>query len=145
MPTHHAIHNGTAARAALALVAALFGAAPARAFECEKMFALQVIVEAPDSRHAQSFGALGDFMQSLRRAGHICRLDHYEHGVDIDCGDPKAPDVLVNFAYAPSRCPGFALVDSLRARGKNGGELPTAERAQFLSDFARIVAKTTPY
>ncbi len=145
MPSHPTIRKGVACIAVLASLAALLGAAPACALGRSKMFGLTVIVETPDGRHARSFGSLRGFMQSLKRAGRVCRLDDYEHGVNVDCGAPPAPDVLIDFDYAPSLSPEFALVDSLRTKGRNGGELPTAKRARFLAGFARISSTATPY
>jgi hypothetical protein len=131
--------------AALLVVAALI--APTRAalaITRAQMLALPVIVETSPG-HIRTFGPLRAFMAALKRAGHVCRLSDYEHGINVDCGDSKAPDVLIDFDYAPSRSPEWASVDSLRTKGINGGELPVAEREQFLSQFSQITSKPELY
>jgi hypothetical protein len=127
------------------LAAAAFVGPPSPAHALTRaQWALPVIVETSPG-HIRTFGPLRAFMAALKRAGHICRLSDYEHGINVDCGDPKAPDVLIDFDYAPSRAPEWASVDSLRTKGINGGELPVGEREQFLSHFSQIISKPSLY
>jgi hypothetical protein len=128
----------------LAAVALIAPPGAALAVTRAQMLALPVIVETSPG-HVQTFGPLRAFMAALKRAGHVCRLSDYEHGINVDCGDPKAPDVLIDFDYVPSRSPEWASVDSLRTKGINGGELPVAEREQFLSHFSQIFSKPALY
>jgi hypothetical protein len=104
--------------------------------------ALPVAVEMPQGMF--SFGSVREFMRRLRVARHVCKFDQYENGINIDCADAGAPPlVYLGLVYAPTRSPEFMSVNSIRAHGINGGELPSGEWLEFLAAYSRSTAK--PY
>lgn len=135
MPLHAKVTRnlGLSLGAALAFIAL---AQPSHALEDRKLLALDVMAGESDAS-LKSFGSLKTFTQRLRRAGRICRVSSYARGANFACGDVKAPDLLIDFEFAPTRAPEFLKVGELRINGINGGFVPPAKIVSSLDDLLK--------
>jgi hypothetical protein len=129
--------------AMFAIIATCMAITAASALGRNGALAFPVTVEMPKGMF--SFGSVREFMRRLRIAGHVCKSNEYENGINIDCADAGAPPlVYLGLVYAPTRSPEFVSVNSIRAHGINGGELPSGEWLEFLAAYSRSTAKPYP-